>query len=807
MKSQFMNRILTAACIALAAITARGADEQDLITILKSTAGAPAKWAACQQLRLIGTASSVPALAAELTHERTGHAARHALEGIPAPEAGAALRNALGQASGLMKAGLIDSLGWRRDTKALPLLKPLLSDADATVASSAAAALGRIGGTEAVTALSAARDQAPPDVQRVVLESLLQCAERLASLHDGSAAAAIYRDLFDSKFPEQIHAAAWRGLALSDAAQRAQLVADALAGADRSIQAVALQLVRELADPQVIKAALSQWSTLPPESQVAVLDAHVRSGEGSLDTVRTAAASRHLSVRIAAWQALAGSSDASFIPALVKAAATGELAERDVARETLSRLRGPAAGKALLASLDHADAPEKAELLRALGARGDTAAASVLLRHARAESDPVRRAALESLRQLAVTDTLAPLLDLAANANSDAAREPVLHALYAVCQASPDKAASARLVVQTMAQLSITERRRLLPLLAELGTSDALNAAQSATRDPDPELAKEAVRVLAQWPNAAPAPHLLELARAGADATLQILALRGAVGLAGLETDAGMRLTLLRQAMAAAQRATEKKQVLGQAGQIPSTETLDFVTIYLDDPALAREAALAAVAIAEKLAPAHPKLANETAVKVLARFSEGELAKRAWPLRNQPGDAASFIRDWVVCGPYRQAGAVGAAAVFDLPFGPEKPGAKVEWKPVPRAAHVNLSARFPDQENCAAYLRTQIVAPFDCAGALLMGSDDGIKAWLNGEVVHSNNVDRGEVPDQDRAPIKLKKGTNELMLKITQGGGGWSASARLAGADGRPIPGLLIQKPADTTAAAAETRD
>ena len=43
------------------------------------------------------------------------------------------------------------------------------------------------------------------------------------------------------------------------------------------------------------------------------------------------------------------------------------------------------------------------------------------------------------------------------------------------------------------------------------------------------------------------------------------------------------------------------------------------------------------------------------------------------------------------------------------------------------------------------------------------------------------------------APIELKKGTNELMLKISQGGGGWSAHARIVGSDGQPIAGLRVE--------------
>ena len=125
---------------------------------------------------------------------------------------------------------------------------------------------------------------------------------------------------------------------------------------------------------------------------------------------------------------------------------------------------------------------------------------------------------------------------------------------------------------------------------------------------------------------------------------------------------------------------------------------------------------------------------------------------------------------------------------------------------MPPADHVNLAALFPGAENCAAYLRTRLLASADCAGALLMGSDDGIQAWLNGAVVFSKNVDRGEAPDQDAAPIRLRQGPNELVLKISQGGGGWSASARVVGSDGQPIPGLLVERPM-TPAGALQTAD
>jgi HEAT repeat protein len=795
MKIHLLNRVALACLLAFTASSVRADEEQDLITILQSTASAPQKCGACQRLKIIGTARSVPALAALLGEERISHAARNALETMPGPEAGAALRKALGQTSGLIKAGLIDSLGWRREEAAAPLLTPLLSDADPIIAAAAASALGKIHGKDAVAALLAARDRVAPSVQLAVLESLLQSAESLLSGGDGPGAASIYRSLFETRIPPHIRAAAWRGLVWSDVGQRKDLITKALSDADGLIHRAALKLLRELNDPQVIKACLRHWASLPVDSQLAVLDAHARVGPDALPAVRAATESPNLDVRMAAWQHLAELNDPSTIPALAQAAASGELAERNAARDTLSRLHGPGVREILLSQLRSAEPPVKAVLLRALGERGDTGAVDVLLQNVGADAGPVRLAALESLRKLAVPDTLMPLLDLAVKSRSAAESEPVLKALYAVCQASRDKDQTARRVIEAMDRASAAERRQVLPLLSELATPAALAAAQAATRDQDSELAKEAVRVLAQWPSAASAPHLLETARTTTDATVHALALRGCIEVTAHEPNASKRLGMLQQAMAAARRPDEKKQALSQIGQIHTPEALQTVLRDLAAPGLANEASSAAISIAEKLAGSNPKLADEAAVMVLAQCKVADIVKRAWALRSKPKGGGPFIRDWLVCGPYSQPGAAGSEGVFNIAFAPEKPDDRVQWKPTPSADYVDLGALYPGQMNCVAYLRTQIIAPQDCDGALMLGSDDGVKAWLNGAVVHSNNIDRGMVIDQDMAPIKLKKGANQLMLKISQGGGGWSACARIVGSDGQPIAGLRIELP------------
>ena len=54
------------------------------------------------------------------------------------------------------------------------------------------------------------------------------------------------------------------------------------------------------------------------------------------------------------------------------------------------------------------------------------------------------------------------------------------------------------------------------------------------------------------------------------------------------------------------------------------------------------------------------------------------------------------------------------------------------------------------------------------------GSDDSIKIWLNGEVVHNNPINRGAEDYLDKFTIDLKAGDNLLLVKVSEREGGWS---------------------------------
>jgi hypothetical protein len=78
-----------------------------------------------------------------------------------------------------------------------------------------------------------------------------------------------------------------------------------------------------------------------------------------------------------------------------------------------------------------------------------------------------------------------------------------------------------------------------------------------------------------------------------------------------------------------------------------------------------------------------------------------------------------------------------------------------------------------------AYAWAQINMAEETHGVLGIGSDDSVKVWLNGKLVHKNLVTRGVIADNDRVPVTFKKGKNQLVLKILNTGGPWGFACRL----------------------------
>jgi alpha-galactosidase len=83
-------------------------------------------------------------------------------------------------------------------------------------------------------------------------------------------------------------------------------------------------------------------------------------------------------------------------------------------------------------------------------------------------------------------------------------------------------------------------------------------------------------------------------------------------------------------------------------------------------------------------------------------------------------------------------------------------GSIIHFEPVARAAH---------------YVRRAIPAKRDTSVTAYLGSDDGIKVWLNGALLLAHDVERGVGRNQERVDLPLRRGGNTLLLKISNGSG------------------------------------
>jgi len=216
---------------------------------------------------------------------------------------------------------------------------------------------------------------------------------------------------------------------------------------------------------------------------------------------------------------------------------------------------------------------------------------------------------------------------------------------------------------------------------------------------------------------------------------------------------------------------------------------------------LAEEQLAAELAIAARSIQSRPERAQIQLERVL--FESGSAARRtrALQLLKELGAdvaeyprRAGFLVDWKLLGPLESA-AEGTLAKLPFDLDPDldaelagKHGG-VRWTPhhvEGIEGRVPLDAIFDGEQQATALAYCEFPMR-EGEGLLEIGSDDGVAAWLNGELVHEHEVARPLTVDQDRVPVRFREGRNRLLVKISQGGGEWAFCVRLADASGQPI--------------------
>ena len=605
------------AAVALASAgdeTRRSAVSRRLGTALDSPATTPAaRRFLCTQLGLLGRDEAVPVLARQL-QANDGHLAETAilaLGRIRTPDAVAALERAIGKLPQRLQRTAVSALGAMGDAGVAALTSRLTGPVDSMPLSSkthwraavlrrsrtharpsrttalqedslvqgtsqhrlikedevlgeaAILALGRAGTTQAVHALHEGLQAATGEQRRALEDALLRALGKTDTRVDSELASDVCRGLGQSGLSGS------RGVALLvaairflPAAERRELVVQALAGSDSVLRQGAIGLAAGAADARLTHAACAVFAELTGAEQVVLLHALAQRGDAEFAAVaRQGLDSVDVSVQTAACSALSGLGNAGDVPVLLgrigQGDGVGTAAKAALARIAVDGVSG-VIGKAMISG----NSANRRDLLDLLIERADAESIQWYMAAIRDADRRVREVALRGIGEQGTRGELAALLDLLNGdlGNADY-RNPFEACVASLCRKFAEDISASAPCLSALPKATVPGRASLLRVLGILGEEAGLSAIVQYLASTDESVRDAGVRALAAWPDVNAWGPLLDTARETDSLIHHVLALRGCRRLLGMMTDREPEelKKLYDTALAIARRDEEKR--------------------------------------------------------------------------------------------------------------------------------------------------------------------------------------------------------------------------------------------------------
>jgi len=589
------------------------------LEIIQSDAPAEDKAIPCKILAIYGGPEAVPALAALLPDPELSSWARIALESIPGPEADEALRNALGKVQGRQLIGVVNSLGVRRDAKAVDALADLMKQKDVELASAAACALGHIGGDPAAQALESYLATALTAVRPAVAEGCILCAEKAAAEGNTAGALRLYDLVRKADVPPQRILEAIRGAILVQKADGVPLLVEQLRSADKDTFHLGLTVARELPCKEVGEALAAELARAPVERQSLLFAALADRGDpAGLPAILDAARQGPEKMRVVAIRAIKKMQVASAAPLLLDAA-TVEGAVGSAALDTLAALKGSDVDREVVERLEKAEGNSRAVLMRLAGQRRIADAVPVLEKALDDPDKEIRAAALFALGQTIVPADLPKLIAVAMSPKNEEDAEAAAAALRAAATRMPDREATAGRLTAEMQAAPLAGKIMVLEILTDMGGPRALAAVAAAAKSDSPELQDAGTRLLGQWMSPDAAEVTLDLARTLKNEKYRNRVMKGCIRiLRQFELPDEKRIDLCAEAIKASRLPEEKILICEVLRRTPTKATLDLAVSLLSDPKTEDVAAKTAVEIASNVIEEDPEAVADAMENLLA---------------------------------------------------------------------------------------------------------------------------------------------------------------------------------------------
>jgi len=590
--------LLMAACAAAVwsapADGAKPSGDKQIAVLKSADATLKAKNDACRELATIGDPKSIPVLVGLLCEPKLSHMARYALEPLDDASVDAALRDAMGKVKGRPLIGVINSIGMRRDEKAVPALMKLLKDADKGVAAAAIAAMGRIATPQALTTLSGCRKAPTPELQWAIADASLDAAERLLEGGKSAGAISIYTELSAESWPRQVRLGAFNGLLAAESEKAPERIATALSGKDKIVRAVAIARIATLKGDGVSARFAARLPKLPAEAQVMLIDALAgRKDPTARPAIVNAAGHSDAAIRTAAMKALGSMGDTACVELLCNTIVGGKTEpEKQAAQSSLRALGAKGVDAVLIKRMSAEKGDLKIHLINILVDRKAASAADALLAQAATKDPKVQSAAFKGLGRIASPKELPAILKLLVKIEDDATRREAELAAVSVSRRIAPPTAQADDVLAALKTASETPAKRsLLAVLGGIGNDKAFAAVKDAMGDKTPEINDAAVRALTVWPDTKATEPLLAIFDETKNKTHRTLALRGLVRILSLgKQDAEETLAIYAKLLDRISQPADLKLVLSGLGSLSDPAALKTIEPFMSDKDVRNEA-------------------------------------------------------------------------------------------------------------------------------------------------------------------------------------------------------------------------
>ena len=608
------------------------------------------KMLACKRIATHGTKAAIPTLVKMLDDPKTAHFARYAMEPIEGEEIDQALWDATKTLKGNLLIGVIDSIAYRRNPKAEPVLADLIvkedspGRSDPEVAKSVIAAFGAIAGDEAVKKFSGemlepAYEGARKAYGPTIADAAFNCAEVLKTKGRTEDALKIYQTiakLDDAKDYQKESAVYHEILTLGD--KGLDLLAKQIQSDNPKMFSVAMKAVRELPAGSAVTTNIAGQipnlkNDVEKQSQL-ILALGDRTDADSkkvllpiFATFLKLDSADYAIIKVAAIKALKNIGDLSVVDSLVASAGSSDAEVAEAAKTTLGAIPGNEVDDAILSLLSQNDVKVKVSAIELVDQRRIVKAVPILKTLAKSDNEDIRKAALKSLAEVVTISDLSTLIDVLADAKSPEEIEANQWALKAATSRMPQEDVAAK-VVELIGKASDAEKPNMMEVLMQIGGNNAVNAVTDFAFNGTARLKDKATELLGKWRDPADAGRVaaacLKLAKESTDGRYKNRGLRGYIRYPRqFNMPEPQRIEMVNEYLKLAQRKEDIVLVFQAFTKYPSSKMLEEVMKLVDNSQVKEEACKAAVEVAEKVQGTSQATANAMK-KVIATTTDAE---------------------------------------------------------------------------------------------------------------------------------------------------------------------------------------